>query len=241
MKTGCLVTADGSDDNLIQPEGTVNYSFKRIVVPANTSDEELAASALRTAMENAGGAGASGHAAAAEDDDDSDSSELDLGIEGGDEGEVDVGGPPQTIFEATDQLAESVFGGVNRVRFERILDVPAAVDASLKGRFVVYRYNVSYGWVAGKVLKVGKVSRPDCNVEVKWADGDTGVHMFSCSEYAGGSIEFGELDDCAPGTWFKLDVSETGAGSGADSGAAPSDGGEEEEEAEAEAEVEAAA
>ena len=82
----------------------------------------------------------------------------------------------------------------------------------------------------GKVVKVGKVGKANCNVEVKWADGDTGRHNFSCSEYAGASIEDVQLGECEPGTWYIAEVlvvdEQAEGGSG--------EGEEEEEEAEEE-------
>ena len=166
--------------------------------------------------------------AAAAEDSGSDSGCLDLGADSGDD--VDVGGPKSAAV-AEQELVAWRFSG-QTVHINRVTDVPGAVDAALLGCFVFYHYNASYGWVAGKVVKVGKVGKANCNVEVKWADGDTGRHNFSCSEYAGASIEDVQLGECEPGTWYIAEVlvvdEQAEGGSG--------EGEEEEEEAEEEEE-----
>lgn len=181
------MTANGEDDNLIKPEGTVDYTFERPPAPETPASED-------TLAEDGGvHAHVPGEIEPCGSDEESDilASEEDAG--GADDGDL--------LAPFAKALPQEE-GGAGWVR----VGVPA-VDRTLQGAAIMFRFGDQVGWCVGRVKRFyptlygGKF-----NVEVKYEDGDTMDHFLSADSYVGAEIVGADLDNVVPpGSWVVIE------------------------------------
>lgn len=151
------MTADGSDDNVIQPEHTQNYSFAEVEVKAALNAMELGADGEERKLENV-------------DDDDNDDK---LSDSEADEFESDDEPDEESkVKSLTDALPAD---------WEVSEDQPA-LDDSLVGKSILFKWNI--GWSRGVVTlrRKGKKAAK-FNFEVTYEPDVIYPHMLDLERY----------------------------------------------------------
>jgi hypothetical protein len=191
VRTGCLLTADGTDDDKVKPEGTTAYSFANDGGEAVELDEVKEQEAVG-AIEDAA-AGVAAVAAAAEaarrdvevrrraDEDVAQEEEVDA-----DDGQVDVCGDGiAEVFDDEDDendgdvpatLAEALPAG-----FVRTLNCPT-INRDLVSHYVLFHWTV-VGWCFGRVSKFMRKGK--FNFEVRYeANSQVFSHLLRTETYS---------------------------------------------------------
>ena len=202
-KTGCLMSADGSGDHRIQPEGVQGrYTFERLdpaELGANEQSIEHEDDAVSPAAE----------AAAAEDSVEelpADEVEAaDFGFEDATDQDDDDESVELITFE---QMVSDALRDGEQWRF-----IPAAplLDASLVGKYVAVRVS-DVGWCAGKVSGRSAHGTKSYNFKVTYDAEDVAQHLFSAAEYVSNVVstaadapdKWAPLAACKPGAWVAL-------------------------------------
>lgn len=203
QKTGQLITADGSDDNLIQPEGTENYSLigpievppadAAVIEPAGAvaaeaadadGDAPMAAAAPGDGKEAKADpvpkADAKAAADAEEDDQEEDEGQY---FESDDEPDSDA--DLTALHEALPENFSTV-------------DKQPALDANLVGKYVLFLWK-SVGWQCALVVEhfSPPLDKEKFNYLLEYEGEDTVKHCLSLANY--------RFDDAAPvGSWCAL-------------------------------------
>ena len=209
QKTGCAMTADGSADLKITPEGTKNYKFERL------SPGEASAAALEELLPEI---------APEPDSDDDDDVDVQLGgaQDASDDDEL-APAPEGFAFDKDDPEEELMtFAEMVRLLLKpdeqlRVLPGPPPLDSTLVGRHVAVRV-VDVGWCAG--LVVGQSSGPNVkgyNFKVRFDADDEDKLWLRESNYVGSSTfsasnNWAELAECPAGAWtlFALSIAPRG-------------------------------
>jgi transposase-like protein len=207
QKTGCAMTADGSEDDQITPEGTTKYCFVR-PNPAAAAAEEVEQPVPE----------------AAAPDLDSDDEDVQLQRAAAEEEEEDFDAPPDGFAEGADDKEEELMLFEEMVRLTvkpgeqlRVLAGPPELTKALLGSLVAVRI-VDVGWCAGQV--VAQSSGPlvkSYNYKVRFDADDVQELWLRAERYVGSSTfsaatKWAELDGCSPGSWtlFALSVAPRG-------------------------------
>ena len=206
-KTGCAMSADGSRDFKITPEGTVNYSFTRL----SPADAASAAAGLEeeqvvpeAAPEPDSDDEAVQHAAEESESELADEPPLDF--------ETAADDPEETIV-LFDEMVAQLLKPDEQLRLQ---PAPQQLDKALVGRFVAVRVT-DVGWCAGQI--VGQSSRASVksyNYKVRFDAGDVSDVWLRDERYVGSSTltaaNWSELDACPAGSWtlFALSVAPRG-------------------------------
>jgi hypothetical protein len=191
-KTGCGMTADGTNDELIHPEGTVNYKFEQADAnkPVNEAVDLI-----------------NGHAQPASDESNQSDGESEWDADDVDEDEAD--GVP---VEAAEDNIESVSfpdalpGDLSalcaelRRRIQTCVQCPA-VGSGLRTRLIMFKWPL-YGWWVGRVAK--SIDRDGFNAVVDY-DISQHRHLLVQNNYV--RTLNGDVDPTSPdGSWCLLDL-----------------------------------
>lgn len=212
-KTGALITADGTEDHLIQPEGTVNYSLdgpvappKADEVPAEDADGDrpMADGKDAKAESKAPKKKAAAKSQSAkkksdskkeeeeeEDDEEEEDSEEDEDKEKPDEDEPWESDDEPDSDAEHQSLVEALPDG-----FSVVDDLPKKIGDWIVGKRVLFRYR-SHGWECAAVMAhFAKTRGPKkFNVELLYDDGDEQrPHRLTAANYSC-------ADDAPPGSW----------------------------------------
>lgn len=193
QKTGGLITADGSDDHLIRPEGAQNYSLAGDVAPHAAEpavaradpdgDVAMAAEDCKDSKESKAERQRAKPAAAAVEDEDDDSASED---------------EAEQLFESDDEpdsdseaqsLAQALPDGFS------VVEHKPSLDSSLIGRQVVFKFN-SHGWETAAIIAYYAKPRGKdrFNFELLYDGDDQRSHYLQLENY--------RFDDRAPaGSW----------------------------------------
>ena len=208
QKTGCAMTANGTDDLKITPEGTKDYKFVRL------RPGEASSAALEDLLPEI----------APEPSSDDDEVDVQLGDahDASDDDEVEPA-PEGFAFDKDDPEEELMtFAEMVRLLVKpgeqlRVLPGPPPLDSTLVGRHVAVRV-VDVGWCAGFV--VGQSSGPTVksyNFKVRFDADDEDKLWLRESNYVGSSNfsasnNWAELAGCPAGSWtlFALSVAPRG-------------------------------
>ena len=191
-KTGCLMSADGSGDEYITPEGTMNYRFVRLdpssaaaddSVPTEIAEEPDSDGEEPTELEDA------------EFADQPDAHEHELGD---DDPEL----APADLMSFSDMVKLTVAPGEQL----RMLSAMPPLDANLVGKCVAVRI-VDVGWCAGKVC--GRSSSNDVlsyNYKVRYDADDVQLHWLTEARYVGSggasaTNDWDSMDAHPSGSW----------------------------------------
>ena len=190
-KTGCLMSADGTDDDLIKPEGTSFYTFERNAAAAADDDGNF-----QTAGEP-------------EDEDESGEGwdagfEPLVGVPSPEEQELGGDDPGRTTeLVSFASMAEAVLSPGEQLRM--LPDMPI-LNASLVGKRVAVRF-VDLGWMAGTVCGTSSSSAvKSFNFIVRYDANDVHKHLFLEARYSGSTAAstanaWSGMDELPPGSW----------------------------------------
>ena len=213
QKTGGLMTADGSADDKITPEGTTKYSFERLDVAAAT-----AAAAAAAEDANAAAAAAAAAVVATAVDSDSDIEDSDVELD-------DILMQPllsdPTMLEAAvlaqaeapddDELELMTFAEMVKLASGpgeqfNVLSGPPTLDRSLVGKSVAVRI-VDVGWCAGTVVRTSSSARvKSFNYDVRFDADDVMELWLKPERYVGvatanATNSWGGLDKAIASSW----------------------------------------
>ena len=170
-KTGCLMSADGSGDEYITPEGTMNYRFVRL-------DPSTAAAEDNVPTEIAEEPNSDGEEPPEQEDTEFADMPDALAHElGGDDPEL----TPADLMSFSDMVKLAVSPGEQL----RMLSAMPPLDANLVGKCVAVRI-VDVGWCAGQVC--GRSSSKDVvsyNYKVRYDADDVQQHWLTEARYVG--------------------------------------------------------
>jgi transposase-like protein len=187
-KTGCLMTADGTDDRLITPEGTTGYKFVRLdpsSAPRNSDDADTPEDA-----------------AAPPDSDCDDADDANLGDHPDEFGSDDPTVAPHELMSFAEMVKLTLESGEQM----RMLSTAPPLDANLVGMRVALRV-VDIGWCAGTVC--GRSSSAEVisyNYSVRYDADDVQQHWLKEARYVGNAVASAEndwhgMDAHPPGSW----------------------------------------
>lgn len=94
-------------------------------------------------------------------------------------------------------------GGAAWVR----VDTVPAIDRTLKGAGIMFRFGDQVGWCVGRVKRFySTLYKGQFNVEVRYEDGDTMDHSFGVDNYVGAAVVGEDLDKVVPpGSWVTIE------------------------------------
>jgi hypothetical protein len=196
-KTGCLMSADGSDDDRITPEGTVSYKFVRLDPAVVVADDDAA----RVPTEVA---------APADSDDDGPADDGDAGFDAlpnadplliqefsADDSEI----TPEELMGFAEMAKLAILSGEQL----RMMSAMPPLDASLVGKRVAVRI-VDIGWCAGKICgQSSSAAVKSYNYTVRYDADDVQQHWLTEARYVGNS------NACAANDWAGMDAHPPGS------------------------------
>ena len=201
-KTGCFMTADGSGDHRIQPEGVQGrYTFERLDPAEHAAGDqcaELDAAAAAAAAATAGAVSDSVEELPPDADE-----PVDFGFEdSASEDDDDDEGVQLITFE---QMVSTALREGEQWRFS-----PAApmLDAALVGKYVAVRLS-DVGWCVGKVCGRSAPGTKSYNFKVTYDADDVAQHLFAAAQYVPNVVttaaeapeKWASMAACKPGAW----------------------------------------
>ncbi len=206
-KTGCFMTADGSRDKRIQPEGVEGiYTFERL----DPMFASLDVGQLSAELGDAAAASDAAATAAPDGDEELHPSEDEDAILGDaefeDEGDEQVSDDDDCVKLTTFQeMVSSALRDGEQWRFN-----PAAplLDGELVGKYVAVRIS-DVGWCAGKVSRCAAPGTKSYNFKIIYDADDVAEHMLNAAAYvcnvAGTAAKVPDklaaMDSFKPGAW----------------------------------------
>jgi hypothetical protein len=187
------MSADGTDDEYITPEGTTSYRFVRLDPSTTVAVDDNAPTGVEPPDS---------------DDDDAPQHDADFdALPGGDAQAQELGvDDPELAPADLLSFAEMVKMTVAPGDQLRMLSATPPLDATLVGKRVAVR-NVDIGWCAGKVChRTSRSTVTSYNYAVRYDADDVQEQWLTAERYVGSSIACAEndwngLDAHPPGSW----------------------------------------